>query len=105
MSNEEAVKIIQTELECIKRNDGTDCDRNCAKCDLVMEDTDIKEALGMAIEALELKMPKKPIYEDIDKYIKNRFITVTLCPSCAREIVTGDMYCIMCGQAIDWEEE
>lgn len=52
MTNEEAVKIIQTELECIKRNDGTDCDRDCAKCDLVMEDTDIKEALGMAIKAL-----------------------------------------------------
>lgn len=52
MTNEEAVKIIKTELECIKRNDGTDCDRNCADCDLVMEDTDIKEALGMAIKLL-----------------------------------------------------
>ena len=68
-------------------------------------DRSVDGAIKMAIEALELKMPKKPIYEEIDKYIKNRFITVTLCPSCAREIVTGDMYCIMCGQAIDWEEE
>lgn len=65
----------------------------------------VTEAVRMAVEALELKMPKKPIYEEIDKYIKNRFITVTLCPSCAREIIAGDMHCIRCGQAIDWEEE
>ena len=65
----------------------------------------VSEAVRMAVEALELKTPKKPMYKAIDKYIKNRFITDTLCPSCAREIVTGDMYCIGCGQAIDWEEE
>lgn len=68
-------------------------------------DRHLDEAVQMAVEALELKIPKKPMYKAIDMYAKNRFRTVSLCPSCAREIVAGDMHCIRCGQAIDWEEE
>ena len=50
MTNEQAIKIIQTEIECVKR---PDCNRlECAYCDLAMRDEDILTAYEMAIEAL-----------------------------------------------------
>ena len=59
----------------------------------------------MSIEALEKQIPKEPKYKTVDKFVKNHFITISLCPGCGREIVAGDMHCIGCGQAVDWEEE
>ena len=50
MTNEEAIKIIDTEKACVKR--GVNCDRDCGKCDLVMETADILEAYDIAIKAL-----------------------------------------------------
>lgn len=51
MTVEEAIKVIQTERECVSRQQ---CDRVCAKCDLVMKDTEIISAYDMAISALLL---------------------------------------------------
>lgn len=51
MTVEEAIKVIQTERECVSRQQ---CDRDCAKCDLVMKDTEIISAYDMAISALLL---------------------------------------------------
>jgi len=56
MTNQEAIDIINVELECIRRNDGVNCDRKCEKCDLVMECNDIVTALNMAIDALQDKI-------------------------------------------------
>ena len=96
MTNNEAFKILR-ELyqQCCHTDILFHTDETSARC----------HAVWMAIQALELKIPKKPMYKAIDMYAKNRFRTVSLCPSCAREIVAGDMHCIRCGQAIDWEEE
>lgn len=49
MTENEAVKYIQIEKECINR----DCDRNCAKCDIVQEVDDLNSAYDAAIKALE----------------------------------------------------
>ena len=66
---------------------------------------DAYTALEMAIEALEKQIPKEPKYKAVDKFVKNRFITIALCPDFGREVVTGDMHCIICGQAVDWTED
>ena len=51
MTKDEAIKIIQTEMECVSR---PDCDRlACAYCDLAMRAGDILTAYQMAIEALQ----------------------------------------------------
>ena len=51
MNNKEAISVIKNEMQCVLRVDS--CDRDCQKCDLVMEDTDVLTALTMAIEALK----------------------------------------------------
>lgn len=49
MTENEAVKYMRIEKECINR----DCDRNCAKCDIVQEVDDLNSAYDAAIKALE----------------------------------------------------
>lgn len=49
MTENEAVKYMQIEKECINR----DFDRNCAKCDIVQEVDDLNSAYDAAIKALE----------------------------------------------------
>lgn len=67
------------------------------------EHGELKEALSMAIEALEKQIPKEP--KLIETYPNN----LHLCPSCGSTFITrydGAMnYCNNCGQAIDWRPE
>lgn len=51
MTNERAIEIIQTEKKCVQRNI-RGCDRDCAKCDLVLTDEEILTSYDMAIRAL-----------------------------------------------------
>lgn len=60
MTNEEAKKMLEAKLECMKREtSGTDIDcnhRNCDECSLCYEQGNMgeqKEALSVAIKALE----------------------------------------------------
>lgn len=69
----------------------------------------IKEALDMAIKALEKQIPKILAYEG-DGYDPegNIIFDEWLCPCCGtRYEVDYDEYdfCPNCGQAIDWSEE
>lgn len=48
MTNEEAINIFETELECITR----DCDMDCEDCDFIVKYEDFKESRNLAIEAL-----------------------------------------------------
>lgn len=55
MSREDAIKAIQKEMICIKRQDTPDCCRKefgCGACDLVFESEYILEAYRVAILAL-----------------------------------------------------
>lgn len=62
----------------------------------------VREALDMAIEALEKQIPMKP--KKIDHW--------RLCPNCCDDYLVGmkqrdyeDIsYCLGCGQAIDWSD-
>jgi len=79
------------------------------------DDSDVREAVLVAIKSLENRIPKAP-----DTKITNRGIDITgeynidsdyICSSCGA--VVGDCeaeehfydYCPCCGQAIDWSEE
>lgn len=53
MEFKRALELMRIEKECVMRNATSSCDRDCAKCDLVQEDTDLIEAFQMAIFALE----------------------------------------------------
>lgn len=53
MSTEQILKVLKNERECIKRQNGK-CDRNCAKCDLCLPDTEILEVYDFLIEAYSI---------------------------------------------------
>jgi len=57
MNNEQAIKVLLDEWKCIDRNDGINCDRQCEKCDLVMDSAILKDAYNMAIKALSQEPP------------------------------------------------
>lgn len=57
----------------------------------------LREALDIAVEALEKQLPKKPIEKSIHfVYYK--------CPNCNRILPIDKNYCD-CGQKLDWPEE
>lgn len=45
-----AIGVLAFEQECVRR---TNCDRDCAKCDLVLPDTMILDAYSCAIGVLQ----------------------------------------------------
>ena len=88
MTNEQAKKMLKAKLECLKREtSGTDFDcnnSNCDECSLCYEQGNMgeqKEALDMAIEALERQpcedtIGRQAAIEAIDRYYKDkRYIT------------------------------
>ena len=72
------------------------------------DESDIKEAIECAVEALEKQIPKKPDlegdgYDDNGELIYDTWI----CPCCEEHYeVDYEEYefCPKCGQAIDWRE-
>ena len=88
LTNEEAIKAIK------------------CSCNYPPKYTRLREALDMAIEALEKQIPEIPDYEG-DGYADGFPIYDTwICPSCGRyyELDCNDdyIYCPHCGQRINW---
>lgn len=123
MSENEAKKYMQIEKECINR----DCDRNCAKCDIVQKVGDLNSAYDTAINALEeiqkyraigtleecraaveKQTAKRPDYEG-DGYADGQLVYDTwICPCCGKHYeVDYDNYdyCPYCGQKLNWRDE
>lgn len=50
-----AIQILQVEKTCVERNEAG-CDRNCAKCDLVLPSKDILDAYSYALKILESQL-------------------------------------------------
>lgn len=90
MTPQEAHEYIENEIRCIQRS--KICDRDCAKCELVKEDTPLIEAYGVAILALEYRTPKKYLLID------GRCI----CPTCKSNQGYLHQHCNNCGQHILW---
>lgn len=67
MTTQEALEIINNERKCLK----TDCDGNCEKCQLLIEEEDRLKALSIAIRALS---SSKPILEQTSFKKGDKFI-------------------------------
>ena len=48
---------------------------------------------------------KPPKWVAEDRFVKNRFAEYPHCPQCNADVTTGQCYCMICGQHIDWSKE
>ena len=90
MNREEAVANLKMILEEVTETDEAIC---------YVTSNDV-EALILAIKALELQIPKKPIDNTKQGWFE--------CPTCRRVVVlyhNGKRHHCRCGQAIDFEKE
>ena len=99
LSVKEAIKIIQTEKSCVIRNINNQCDRDCAKCDLLKPDEDILASYDIAIDAMDkqVSIPTEEV-----RTAMNRFLEY--CPKCDAKISNyvgiQPKYCGNCGQKL-----
>ena len=119
--------------ECFERCDGLGTSEKCDECDFCyavceklgkyedMEEQVVErlkevsyerfgnDGMGIAIQALEKQIPKKPTYEGDGYAPDGTFVwDEWLCPCCGEryEVDYDDYdYCPNCGQKIDWSDE
>ena len=82
---------------------------NAIKCNYPPEHYSmLREALDMAIEALQKQIPKKPVLEKTKGIVG---IDMWHCPVCDEEIISdwnrdiAKPYCHLCGQRLNWRDE
>lgn len=104
MTEQEAIEELK--YDCGQLGKAIPCDTSCGQA--------INTAYGMAIAALERRIPKKPSIKP-DKYCD--LIQHYYCPTCGRYfgqrgihnviLFSKERYCQGdgCGQALDWREE
>ena len=114
MTESEAVEKLKAYYKCQRlqvKGIYEDCNENlCDKCDLCYEKGNTGEhikSIGIAIQALEKQVPKKPTY-DGDGHAPDGTLVYNkwVCPSCrTRYAFYYDEYnfCSNCGQKIDWK--
>lgn len=105
MTVEQMVELLEIEKECVLRNASGECNRYCAGCDLLQDDTELHEMYTEAIELLKAQEPVEPVM-DIDTW---------KCWNCGHTLehqeLLGDNvlfheqynYCPECGRPVKWE--
>ena len=96
MKPEEAIKILQERIGLTKKVWSN-----------VPEIIEYREALELAVKALEKQIPMKPNnIKSIFDFSGRYYTTEGNCPVCNREKLNkSDFYCNKCGQKLDWGEE
>lgn len=63
MIDAEIIKVLENEMECVKRQDGPTCPRfvgmTCAACSLVLDTSKVLEAYQGAIDALKTRIKER----------------------------------------------
>ena len=106
MTVERMIELLEIEKECVLRNAIGECNRYCAGCDLLQDDTELHEMYTEAIALLKAHEAKRV------SVVHNGFtgLPVTHCPKCHRPIDmffgaqgVSTNFCPWCGQAVKWE--
>ena len=86
MTYEQAHKILENLLRAMTYN-------------RLLFSGDMLKAIGKAVEAVELQIPKKPYIDNENGVYEKEY-----CPTCHRSLFPNDHHC-RCGQALDWSDE
>lgn len=107
MTEQEAKDMLKAKLKCLELDSDIEgCDGNCNECEYCYTQGTFgeqKEALAMAIKALEKQIPKKPLYAVVsrDDAVHCPICECFVCFRGAKEY----NYCPKCGQKLDWSDE
>lgn len=96
MNPEEAIKILKERIELTKKVWSN-----------VPEIIEYREALELAVKALQVQIPMKPDnIKSIFDFSGRYYTTKGNCPVCNSEGLNKlDFYCNKCGQKLDWGEK
>lgn len=64
-TNEDAIRVIQNERNCVIR--ASTCNRDCSNCDLVLDENDILSAYDAAIEALIKDIRREKFIKELEE--------------------------------------
>lgn len=65
MTVERMIELLEIEKECVLRNASGECNRYCAGCDLLQDDTELHEMYTEAIDMLKAQEPRVIIDEEL----------------------------------------
>ncbi len=70
MTKERMIELLKIEHECMRRGAHNECDRDCAKCELVQDDRELDEMYTGVVVLLDEKEAKPPvhIYEEYPEH-------------------------------------
>ena len=68
MTVERMIELLEIEKECVLRNASGECNRYCAGCDLLQDDTELHE---MYTEAIALLKAQEPRLLTADDFVNN----------------------------------
>lgn len=110
MTESEAIEKLESYIECeSKRSSIESCNERCIDCELAYLQGTSKEhieSVKLAIQALEKQIPKKVQLRHIRKF--DGFDDGE-CPTCgwsvSRDCDGIDIFCLDCGQKLDWSDE
>ena len=111
MNENEAKDIVRAKLKCMELEllacIEKGCDRKCDDCDYNYAQGNMgeqKEALSVAIQALEKQIPKKPMIS-YDKRVKENWCSCGVCAfGLGWKRTIHYKYCPDCGQKLDWSD-
>lgn len=125
MTENEAIKILDTQKQCLDKSSSGQCKIRCADCRMNIPITYQEKAIKIAISVLKEIQQYREIgtveecREAMEKQKSKKIIiknwSPTCCPTCGHELSTslGDGYykhptflkmCPACGQAIQWHD-
>ena len=72
MTDAEIIKVLENEMECVRRQDTPKCPRfvgmTCAACDLITDTSKVLEAFQDAIDALKTRIKERErLIAEIDR--------------------------------------
>ena len=99
MTEQRMAELLEIEHACMLRGSRDECDRDCAKCDLVQDSLELDEMYTGVIEIVCRQIPMKPkskerhgAYPQIQHW----------CARCGTLLHGKPKYCPECGQKVDW---
>ena len=69
MTVERMIELLEIEKECVLRNASGECNRYCAGCDLLQDDTELHEMYTEAIALLRTQEPRVMTLEEYEAWI------------------------------------